>query len=179
MNVPARKETTESFVPDMSSQRSLRDALGCFATGITIVTAASTDGPAAITVNSFSSVSLTPPLVLWSIDRHSARFETFTKVKHYAIHILTVEQKSLCMEVAKNPAYLKDRKLATNQHHVPILDDCLVRFDCSHEAAHDAGDHVIIVGRVNQVTQRLDEPYTPDPLTFYRGQTGAICADCR
>jgi flavin reductase (DIM6/NTAB) family NADH-FMN oxidoreductase RutF len=163
-----------SFVPDASNQRLLRDALGCFGTGVTIVTAAGTDGPAAITANSFSSVSLTPPLVLWSLDKKCSRFNAFANAYHYSIHVLNARQEALCMEVARNPARLKDQSLATNDFNVPVLDDCLVRFDYSREAVYEAGDHVIILGRVELAMQQA----TTEPLAFYRGNTGTFTSLC-
>ena len=164
----------ESFVPDAANQRRFRDALGCFGTGVTIVTTASADGPAAITANSFSSVSLSPPLVLWSIDRHSSRYDCFANTDAYAIHILSTGQESLCMELARNPSLLQelDPALQTNEHGVPVLDGCLVRFDCTREALYAGGDHVIILGRVQRTWQSADT----DALAFYRGRTGTFAA---
>lgn len=155
----------DGFVPDTSNQRLLRNALGLFGTGVTIVTAAEDDGPAAITVNSFSSVSLTPPLVLWSLDKSCSRYQTFSKAEHYAIHVLNHQQNDLCLEVARNPSRLKDCAINSNEFNVPVLDDCLVRFDCTREALYEAGDHVIILGRVQLVTQH-DQA---EPLMFYGG----------
>ena len=146
----------------------LRDALGCFGTGVTIVTAASENGVAAITVNSFSSVSLTPPLVLWSLDKQSSRFAAFNSAEYYSIHVLNTHQEALCMEVARNPARLIDQNLKTNHFGVPVLNDCMVRFDCSREAIYEAGDHVIVLGRVQLAIQNEAN----DPLLFYRGNTG-------
>ena len=115
MAFPA-KPMDGTFVPDATNQRLLRDALGCFGTGVTIVTAATTNGPAAITANSFSSVSLTPPLVLWSLDKNCSRFDAFANAEHYSIHVLNAHQETLCMEVARNPTRLHDHHLATNHY---------------------------------------------------------------
>ena len=100
-----------SFIPNADNQSQLRDALGRFGTGVTIVTAPGTDGPAAITVNSFSSVSLAPPLVLWCIERNSSRFEQFNNANEYSIHVLGTAQQQLCMEVARNPQKLHNAGL--------------------------------------------------------------------
>ncbi len=159
-----------SFIPDAGNHRRLRDALGYFGTGVTIVTAASDNGVAAITVNSFSSVSLEPALVLWSIDRHSSRFEDFSTTDNYAIHILNADQESLCMEVARNPQRLDDKSMQTNTYGVPVLDKCLARFDCTREALYKAGDHCIILGRVKQASLFEESA----PLAFYRGRTGTF-----
>ncbi len=173
MALPAQ-ELDGSFVPDASNQRLFRDALGCFGTGVTIVTAATESGPAAITVNSFSSVSLTPPLVLWSLDKNCSRFDAFASAENYSIHVLSAHQEALCMEVARNPARLHNHHLDTNGQGVPVLDDFLVRFDCSREAIYQAGDHVIILGRV-LLARQLD---SAQPLAFYRGNTGTFITQC-
>lgn len=170
MTLTAEIMSCDSFVPDAYNQRSLRDALGCYGTGVTIVTAATADGPAAITVNSFASVSLTPALVLWSLDKRGSRYETFSGAEHYSIHVLNADQEALCMEVARDTARLKGEHLASNAYGVPVLDTCAVRFDCSREVVHDTGDHVIIVGRVRMVTQ-YD---MAEPLAFYRGSIGTF-----
>ena len=159
-----------SFIPNADNQSQLRDALGRFGTGVTIVTAPGTDGPAAITVNSFSSVSLAPPLVLWCIERNSSRFEQFNNANEYSIHVLGTAQQQLCMEVARNPQRLHNEGLRHNQYGVPVLDDCQVRFDCAKEASHVAGDHVILVARVRRVHTYNDNT----PLAFYRGSTGTF-----
>lgn len=173
MAMPAQ-QFDDSFVPDASNQRQMRDALGLFGTGVTIVTALSNEGPAAITANSFSSVSLAPPMVLWSLDRKSSRYHTFANATHYAIHVLNAKQESLCMEVARNPMRLRELNPTRNDYGVPVLDDCLVRFDCQREALYQGGDHVIILGNVQLVT-------TPDncpPLAFFGGRTGTFTSQC-
>lgn len=170
MAMPAEIMTCNSFVPDPSNQRAYRSALGCFGTGVTIVTAASDAGPVAITVNSFASVSLTPPLVLWSLDRHGSRYDMFSRVETYSIHVLNRDQEALCMEVAKNSRRLIDEALPVNHLGVPILRHCAARFDCTREVNHVAGDHVIIVGRVRLATQYE----MSEPLAFYRGSTGTF-----
>ena len=164
-----------SFVPDTANQRLLRDALGRFGTGVTIVTAAGEDGPAAITVNSFASVSLSPPLVLWSLDKHSSRYRCFSSANHYSIHVLCASQESLCMEVAHNPLRLHELDLSRNEYGVPVLSDCLVRFDCARETLYEAGDHMIVLGQVMRAT--MQDNHTP--LAFFKGSTGTFMPlDC-
>ena len=102
MNVPVT-----SFTPDAENTRLLRDAFGRFATGVTVVTAMSEDGPVGITANSFTSVSLDPPMVLWSPSKTSRRFPYFDKATHYAIHVLAAEQETLCWGFAKDAFALK------------------------------------------------------------------------
>jgi flavin reductase (DIM6/NTAB) family NADH-FMN oxidoreductase RutF len=176
MTYPAEKRIhpDNRFIPDAANHRLLRNALGCFGTGVTIVTAASQEGPAAITANSFSSVSLTPPLVLWSIGKKGSRYTAFTEAEHYSIHVLNMHQKELCMDVACDATYLKGKDVVTNDFNVPILDDSLTRFDCKREAIYDAGDHVIILGRVLMATH----PETDEPLVFYRGNIGTFSLPC-
>ncbi|MQQ10148.1 flavin reductase [Epibacterium sp. SM1979] len=163
---------TQSFVPDPSNTRLLRDAFGRFATGVTIVTAATHEGPVAITANSFSSVSLTPPLVLWSPDRNSRRFPYFEQAEHYAIHVLSAEQDDLCWLVAKDAFGLKEKDLAVNAEGVPVLDGCLARFECTRTAIYEGGDHAIMLGQVNRATMRDDG----EALTFFKGQMGQFAA---
>lgn len=170
----AAHQFDNSFIPDANNQRQMRNALGRFGTGVTIVTALADDGPAAITANSFSSVSLTPPMVLWSLDRKSSRYQTFANASHYAIHVLSSRQESLCMEVARNPLRLHDLDLDRNEHGIPVLDECLVRFDCEKEALYDGGDHVIVLGQVHLVTT----PQDCEPLAFFGGRTGTFTSHC-
>ncbi|MFS4583078.1 flavin reductase family protein [Phaeobacter sp. C3_T13_0] len=159
-----------SFVPASDNTRLLRDAFGRFATGIAIVTAASDQGVVAITANSFSSVSLTPPLVLWSPDRNSRRFPYFESARHYAIHVLAADQDDLCWQVAKDAFGLTHLQLEQNENGVPLLENCLARFECTRSAVHDGGDHAIVLGHVDRATMREEG----DALTFYKGQIGQI-----
>ena len=170
MSASGPQSISETASHNHFDHRQLRDAFSRFGTGVTIVTAASTDGPRAITVNSFSSVSLEPPLVLWSIDQKSVNFEPFVTAIDYSIHVLSVEQDTLCRDVSRNPQHLRDVDLQTNDYGVPVLSDCLARYDCAREALYEAGDHVIVVGQVRQVSIFDDL----DPLIFYRGRTGAF-----
>lgn len=157
------------FSPDANSGRQLRDAFGKFATGITVITAPSADGPVAIVANSFSSVSLDPALVLWSVDRSARRFAYFDVADHYAIHVLAAEQQDLCTQVARDVHALGDHPHVLNADGVPLIDHCLARFECRRVAAHDAGDHVIIVGQVQRTEMRDGAP-----LTFHAGKFGTV-----
>ncbi|WP_171174963.1 flavin reductase family protein [Ruegeria sp. HKCCD8929] len=157
-----------AFVPDASNTRLLRDAFGRFATGVTIVTTRTESGAVAITANSFASVSLDPPLVLWSPDRNSRRFPFFEDAEHYAIHVLAADQRELCWQVAQDAYALKNRELGINDQGVPILPDCLARFDCTQKAVYDGGDHAIVLGQVTHAQMRDGG----DALAFYMGQVG-------
>nr|WP_299045260.1 flavin reductase family protein [uncultured Tateyamaria sp.] len=158
-----------TFSPDADSSRQLRDAFGKFATGITVITAPSVDGPVAIVANSFSSVSLDPALVLWSVDRSARRFPYFEAADHYAIHVLAAEQQDVCTLAARDAHMLNDHPHLLNADGVPLIDHCLARFECRKVAAHDAGDHVIIVGQVQRTEMRDGQP-----LTFFAGQYGSL-----
>ena len=163
---------TTSFSPDKDTSRQLRDAFGKFATGITVITASSADGPVAIVANSFSSVSLDPALVLWSVDRSARRFPFFEAAHHYAIHVLAAEQLDLCKQVSRDVFALRGQGHGQNSDGVPLIDHCLARFECRRVAAHDAGDHVIVVGQVQRTEMRDGAP-----LTFFGGDFGSIATD--
>jgi flavin reductase (DIM6/NTAB) family NADH-FMN oxidoreductase RutF len=162
-------QSSTEFVPDSNDPRALRDAFGRFATGVTIVTCDSEDGPVCITANSFSSLSLDPALVMWAIDKGSKRFGYFSQAQHFAIHVLAQEQSALCYGSAKDMFALKDQGHSRNAQGVPLIPNCLARFECTLDASHDAGDHVIMVGKVARVTMR-----DGDALAFFKGKLGSF-----
>lgn len=147
----------DAFDP-LTDARAYRAALGAFATGVTVVTVPSTDGPVGITANSFASVSLDPPLVLWSPAKASKRFDYFAQAPHFAIHVLDSSQKSICDAFTRDKHAFDGIDWCEGAQGVPDIRGCLARFDCSLSAKHDAGDHVIIVGRVNHVSFRAGQP---------------------
>lgn len=138
------------FTPD--NQRALRDAFGRFATGVTLVTTSGPTGPVGFTANSFASVSLDPPLVLWSPARASRRFGVFAGASHYAIHILSADQADLIQRFSGTGAGFADLDHGLTEEGLPTLPTALARFDCAAHAAHDGGDHAILVGQVLRVT---------------------------
>ena len=147
--------------------RKLRDALGCFTTGVCVVTAMTDTGPIGLTINSFASVSLDPPLVLWSLDRASDRAEAFHIVDRFAINVLSEEMQAISASLAKKGAHsVPVEALDPGPHEVPILHGALAQFICSVETRHDGGDHVIFVGRVTEF-RHADGP---KPLIYYRGK---------
>ena len=158
-----------TFAPDAPHAREFRDALGRFATGVTVVTIAGEAGPMGFTANSFASVSLDPALVLWSPARASGRFEAFSAAQSYAIHILGVEQFELCRRFARNGAGFDGLPHEINADGVPIIPGALARFDCQRHASHDGGDHQIIVGRVIRCALRDGAP-----LVFSQGAYGGF-----
>ncbi|WP_211238695.1 flavin reductase family protein [Roseivivax isoporae] len=161
----------DTFEPGPETQRAFRDALGRFATGVTIVTTQTADGPIAITANSFASLSLDPPLVLWSPAKASSRFSYFAEADHFAIHVLGTDQAQLCGEVARDGRRFRPGDLTENDKGVPLIGSALAHFECAREAVHDGGDHVIVVGRVERVRMR-----DGDPLLFLQGRYGAFRA---
>ena len=160
--------TLQSFDPGADAGN-FRGALGAFVTGVTIVTANSSDGPVGIVANSFASVSLDPPLVLWSPAKASQRFKYFSDVAHYAIHVLAADQRDVCAAVLRSVSAIDSVAAARNQNGVPIIDGALATFECALETCHDAGDHVIVVGRVTKAHHRDGEP-----LVFHKGKYGSF-----
>ena len=155
------------FTAETMDSRAFRDALGRFATGITVVTIATRDGPMGFTANSFASVSLDPPLVLWSPARSAARFPFYAAARHYAIHVLGAEQSDLSGRFVRGGAGFDGLAHEIGEHDVPILPQALARFDCLQVATHDGGDHLIIVGRVLRASARDGLP-----LIFSQGAYG-------
>lgn len=138
----------------LTDQRAFRDALGAYATGVTVVTVPSQDGPIGITANSFASVSLDPPLVLWSPAKSSKRFNYFSGAPHFAIHVLDAHQADVCNGFTKDKSAFDGLDWVTGDHGVPHIRGCLARFECTLDAEHDAGDHTIILGRVTGASVR-------------------------
>ncbi|WP_175701032.1 flavin reductase [Burkholderia ambifaria] len=142
-------QATSQEAPTINT-RELRDAFGAFMTGVTIVTTARDDGqPLGFTANSFSSVSLDPALLLVSIAKTSSNFQTFSTTGHFAINILAEGQKDLSNTFARpsDDRFAKvDWRLSA--HRNPLIDDVSAWFDCTTHAVIDAGDHALIVGKV-------------------------------
>lgn len=166
MNVQSKK-TPVMRAPDPSDTRALRDAFARFATGVTVVTADSDSGPVAITANSFTSVSLDPPLVLWCLGLDSNRYDAFSDAEHFAIHVLSAEQRDLCDLFAKDGDALAEKSHARNPQNVPVLDNCLARFDCVRRDVYRAGDHAVIVAEVMAVGHQSGQA-----LGFFQGKLG-------
>lgn len=158
----------KSFVPATDS-RALRNAFGRFATGVTIVTAMTKDGPIGMTANSFSSVSLDPPLCLWSIDRKSSRYDAFANARDTAIHVLAQDQEALCLAFARKADAFDETVWREGPNGVPLIEGCLARFECRRYGRHDAGDHTILVDQILQASVQEG-----DPLTFFQGSFGGF-----
>lgn len=147
-------------------QLEYRRALGCFATGVAVVTTLDEKGRrAGITVNSFNSVSLSPPLVLWSIGEDSLCYETFVTAGHFAVNVLATHQQDICTRFAASGTDKFDGlDCDEGVAGVPLLPEYSAAFECRTEHVYDGGDHRIIVGRVLKFEDRKT-----DPLIFYRG----------
>jgi len=159
----------DPVTPSSGNQRILRDALGKFATGVTVVTVGAAEGPIGMTVNSFASVSLDPPLVLWSLDRKSYRYSFFCEAEHFAVHVLNENQAGLALDFARSADAFDKCDWQFGQNGVPLLNEALARFECRREVLHDGGDHSIIVGKVLQFSHRHGEP-----LVFSSGKFGTV-----
>lgn len=144
-----------------------RNALGRFATGVCVITA-NPEGhaPFGLTVNSFSSLSLTPPLVLWSLQKTSDTMEAFRVAPHWCVNILAAEQRDLSGRFAKKGNHaLHEADYETGSTGLPVLKHALASFECAADARHDGGDHIILIGRVEAMQVRSDG----HPLVFYQG----------
>ena len=149
--------------------RSLRDAFGQFATGVTVVTARNAAGmPVGLTANSVASVSLDPPLVSWCVDKKSTRYQELINADYYTISVLTESQQEVSNLFALrswDDTVFDEIDWFEGLNSVPQLPDVGARFHCKTEQQHAAGDHVIIVGLVEDF--ELD---AQPPLVFFQGE---------
>jgi len=152
--------------------RELRNALGRFATGVCLITLETSDGDAlALTANSFSSVSLDPPLVLWNLQNNSDVFEHYARGQYFAINILAGDQQSLSDTYARKGEHILEADhFRRGVQGSPVINGALVTFECELEATHEGGDHLIIVGRVLEMTAADGG----DPLLFFGGAYRAL-----
>lgn len=148
--------------------RKFRDALGNFATGVCVITAAAEQGaPIGMTVNSFASVSLEPPLVLWSIQYNSECFDVFNTAEQFAINILSTEQEEHSRQYSKKGQHaLSAAHFCLGQSGSPILTEALTNLECRVWARYPGGDHLIIVGEVVAFSTHP----TGHPLLFSKGK---------
>lgn len=160
--------TLATFDPS-SDADSFRGALGTFVTGVTVVTTDGPEGPVAIVANSFASVSLDPPMVLWSPAKSSKRFAHFAGARRFAVHILAASQRDVCAAIIESKTAIKDIPMHLSHCGMPIIEGALATFECTLEATHDAGDHVIVVGLVTKAHHKGG-----DPLVFHGGKYGAF-----
>jgi len=153
--------------------RAFREALGSFPTGVAVVTAGHADQnePIGITVNSFTSVSLDPPLVLWCMDRRSYRHEIFARASGFTVSILGTGHKEVSSRLARPGEHsLGGIALLPTELGPPALADSLAVFECITDKMLDGGDHTIFLGRV----LRFSRPSESAPLVFFRGRYSAL-----
>jgi len=164
--MPTSSDASPAAAP--FSPEDFRAALGQFTTGVTIVTARDPDGRLiGLTANSFNSVSLSPPLVLWSLARQSSSMPGFLAASHYAINVLAADQRLLAERFARKGI---DRFEGTPWRPgltgAPVIEGAVAVFECSHRSQHGEGDHLIFVGQVEHCRRRLGAA----PLVFHGGR---------
>ena len=160
---------TENFSYQSVSVAELRDVMGCYLTGVTIVTVAGSNKiPYGLTVNSFNSVSLSPPLILWSLDKRNDKLSLFREADGFAVNIMSAEQLALCQKFA---AAENDRfahcDWCFGPFGQPILSNALANLECKPWAEYDGGDHTIFVGEVMSIKKAEGEA-----AAFYKGKLG-------
>lgn len=165
---PHFPSTPEGTVPG----RYFRDVLGNFPTGVVVVTAIGDDGaPIAMVVGSFTSVSLDPPMVAFLADRGSSTFPLIQRAQHFAVNVLASDQIALCHAMAgKGADRFRDVVWTPSASGVPVLDGVVAWVDCTIANVVDAGDHVIALGAVHDLSVVSDKK----PLLFFRGGYGAF-----
>ena len=160
------------FVPTADTTDALRRAFGRFGTGVTLVTVQTDHGPLGMTANSFSSVSLTPPLVTWSAAISSKRHDAFAEASKFAIHILRAGQRDIAEVFATRGDGFDHCDWTHGPNGAPTLDDCLASFHCDTFAIHPAGDHSLILGQITHAAFDSDE--AAPALMFEQSRFGAF-----
>jgi len=164
---PARSAGLHARPPDFSALE-FRASLGMFATGVTIVTARTAEGElVGLTANSFNSVSLTPPLVLWSLSRNAGSMAAFSNGRHYAINVLAADQQALALRFAsRGTDRWADVAFTEGVSGAPLLAGAAATFECFNRSQYTEGDHVIFVGEVERCAHRADA----SPLLYHGGK---------
>ena len=169
-------EVLASPAANLFDARAFRRALGNFATGVTVVTAATASGrKVGVTANSFNSVSLDPPLILWSIDKRSNSHEVFEEASHFAVNVLAADQ----IELSNNFARPKDDRFAEIEFEpgkggAPVFADCSARFHCEKFQQVDGGDHWIMIGKVVAF-----DDFGRSPLLYHQGAYSMVLPHTR
>jgi flavin reductase (DIM6/NTAB) family NADH-FMN oxidoreductase RutF len=161
-------QLTSSEYRTGSDPRTLRDALGCFATGVTVVTCVDADGrPFGLTANSFTSVSLDPPLLLVCVNRQAASAPALTAATHFAVNVLQTGQQPASIRFStKAEDRFGNSDWSPGEYGAPVLRESLGVFECERYAISDGGDHHMLIGRVLKAS--FDSAL--DPLLFFRGR---------
>jgi flavin reductase (DIM6/NTAB) family NADH-FMN oxidoreductase RutF len=154
--------------PPIFSKSEFRTALGMFATGVTIVTARTASGDlVGLTANSFNSVSMSPPLVLWSLSHAASSMAAFSTGSHYAINILSADQQDLAMQFAtKGVDKFAGVTYRMGVAGAPLIEGAAATFECFNRSRYEEGDHVIFVGEVEHCAHRAGA----SPLLYHGGK---------
>lgn len=157
----------QALAPTFSNSE-FRLALGMFATGVTIVTAKTSEGHLiGLTASSFNSVSVTPPLVLWSLAKSAGSMNAFSKGSHYAINILSADQQALALQFAsKDVDRFQGVRFALGIAGAPLIEGAVAQFECFNRSQYEEGDHVIFVGEVERCRHRPGA----SPLLYHGGK---------
>lgn len=151
--------------------RALRDAMGCFATAVTVVTTIAEGRAIGVTVNSFNSVSLDPPLVLFSLAHDATALQAIRDSGHFAVNVLRDDQQALSQRFATSGVdALGDLPVRRGVTGSALIEGAIAHFDCHLEDAREAGDHTLLIGRVAAVAHSEGG----DPLMYYRGRYAAV-----
>ncbi len=174
MTQPAARSAEVDGTTPQAGGRDYRRALGSFATGITVVTSALADGRrAGLTVNSFTSVSLEPPLVSWCLAYRALSFEIFDAAAGFAVNVLALDQEPLVWHFAgREPDKFADVATTPGLGGAPLLEGCVARFECRRVGRFEAGDHVIYLGEVERYVR-----FEREPLVLVRGRYGRLADD--
>lgn len=168
------REQLTTLNADQDHGPTLRRALGRFGTGVTVITALTDWGPLGMTANSFSSVSLDPPLVLWSPATSSKRHDAFVAASHFCVHVLGADQQALARHFAAQGHDFEGHPWTPGPDGAPMLAGCLASFHCETFAVHPAGDHSLILGRVHHLSEQAGDA---TGLLFDRGRFGQFSPD--
>ncbi len=149
------------------TERQFRDALAQFATGVTVIAAPAAGGRyVGFTANSFNSVSLSPPLVLWSLNRRASNLATFESARRYAINVLARDQVEIAHRFSRPHADRFDGvPFRLGAAGAPLIEGCVAWFECLHHAQYPAGDHIVFIGEVETCERR-----SGDGLVFHHGR---------
>lgn len=163
----AISHTAAPATDPLADARAFRAALGSFATGVTVITARAADGrPVGLTASSFNSVSLEPPMVLWSLAKKALSLPAFMQAGHWAVHVLAADQEALSNRFARaGEDKFAGLRIDAGVGGVPLLPGCAARFECETSFRYEGGDHIIFVGRVLSF-QRAERA----PLVFHGGR---------
>lgn len=153
---------------DADSSLAYRRALGAFATGVAVILVEDARGPVGLTVNSFTSVSLDPPLILWCLGTDTERYASFAEAERFSVNVLSAQQQDRSERFSRTDGRAESVEVDRAPSGTPMLPGALTRLDCVVHDRSTVGDHLIVVGRVERFETREG-----DGLTYYRGRYGA------